>query len=459
LAFTTVAVLGAALCAFSLLLHATFSRALSRQFEDTLAADARAVANLAEATRDGGWELEPDALAAMARSQGGTSFAIWAQDGTLIARSPDVGNNDLPHIPELDRPVVRGLRLPGGERALLYEALEPSGGEDGSSQWVTVAVARETGELDSVTALLWAMLVVSGLVTLVLAALVALVAIRRGLAPLGALSSRLEEIDGARLDLRLPEEDLPEELRPVMRTLNQLLSRLEEAFGRERQFSADVSHELRTPLAGLRSILEVSAMRERSAPEYQRAISQALEVVQQMHGLVESLLLLARLEARQAAVELQEFRLRDFVDECFAPFEPRARARALRFENQVAEETIASSDREKLRVTLSNLLSNATEYTETGGSITVTSESTRGVLLEVEDSGPPIPEAALQRIFERFYRLDTSRTGTGEHCGIGLALVHSLCTVLGLSVWVENRPGGRVAFVVATSERARLGSR
>jgi two-component system heavy metal sensor histidine kinase CusS len=455
LAFTTVAVLGAALGAFSLLLHATFSRALSRQFEDTLAADARAVANLAEASRDGSWEIEPDALEAMARSQGRTSFAIWALDGTLIARSPDVGDNDLPRVPELDHPVVRELRLPGGARALLYEALEPSGGEDGSSQLVTVAVARETGELDSVSALLWAMLVVSGLVTLALAALVATLAIRRGLAPLGALSSRLEQIDGARLDLRLPEEGLPQELRPVTRTLNQLLSRLEEAFGRERQFSADVSHELRTPLAGLRSILEVSAMRERPAPEYRRAISQALEVVQQMHGLVESLLLLARLEARQAAVESQEFRLRDFVDECFAPFEPRARARELQFENHVSEETIVASDREKLRVTLSNLLSNATEYTQAGGSISVTSDRTRGVLLEVEDSGPPIPEAALQRIFERFYRLDTSRAGTGEHCGIGLALVRSLCTVQGLSVWAENRPGGRVAFVVGTSERAQ----
>ena len=109
-----------------------------------------------------------------------------------------------------------------------------------------------------------------------------------------------------------------------------------------------------------------------------------------------------------------------------------------------------ASDREKLRVILTNLLSNATEYTEAGGSIWVTSDSALGTLLEVEDSGPPIPEPALQRIFERFYRVDTSRTGTGEHCGIGLALVRSLCTTLGLWVWAENRPGGRVSFVVST---------
>lgn len=263
----------------------------------------------------------------------------------------------------------------------------------------------------------------STIVTLTLAALVAVVATRRGLSPLGALASRLEEIHVARLDLRLPEENLPAELRPVVGTLNQLLSRLEEAFDRERRFSADVSHELRTPLAGLRTILEVSAMRERPAPEYRRAISQALEVVQQMHGLVESLLLLARVEARQVTVEARELRLRDFVDACFAPFEPQAHQRGLRFENPIAEEVVAISDREKLRVIVTNLLGNATEYTAPGGSISVRSDCTRGVLLEVEDSGPSIPEEALERIFERFFRLDSSRTGTGEHCGIGLALV------------------------------------
>jgi heavy metal sensor kinase len=455
LALTTVAVLGAALFSFSLLLHTIFSRALSRQFQDTLAADAQAVANLVEPSRQGGWEVESEALETLARGQRLTSFAVWARDGTLIIRSRNGADIEPSREALSERPVVRELPRPNGHRALLYEVTAPAGGEDTQAPWVTVAVVRETEELDSVTTLLWAVLSFSGLFTLALAALVALLAIRRGLAPLGVLGARLEEINDARLNLRLPEQSLPEELRPVVRTLNQLLSRLEAAFGRERQFSADVSHELRTPLAGLRSILEVSAMRERSAPEYRQAITEALKVVGQMHNLVESLLMLTRLEARQVVVEPQEIRLHDFVEECFVPFERLARARGLRFENHVAPGTIAFVDGEKLRVILTNLLSNATAYTEAGGTLRVASDMAHGTLLEVEDSGPPIPTPALQRIFERFYRLDTSRTNTGEHCGIGLALVRSLCSTLGMSVWAENRPGGWLAFVVSTQRHAR----
>ena len=152
LALATVAVLGASLCAFSLLLHATFSRALSRQFQDTLAADARAVANLAEATprrwlgdragRAGGPGQEPGAPL---RSRSGRWMAPSSPS------SKDLGEHSLPREPELDAPGGAQVPAPQGQPALLYEANELSRRGGGRSQRVTVAVARGTGELDSVT--------------------------------------------------------------------------------------------------------------------------------------------------------------------------------------------------------------------------------------------------------------------------------------------------------------------
>lgn len=448
LAGANVAVLGAALCVFSLLLHAAFTRALSLQFRDTLAAQSRAVASLVEHKRTGGWEVETASLAGLAQSGGPDWFQVWGPGGAVIVKSANLGDEDLPREARLSSPFVRPVVLAGGKRARLYEARELAGGEARRSAYVTVAVAKETDTLDRAASLLWVMLGLSGLTTLVLATLVGVVATRRGLAPVGALASGLEAIDDTRLELRLPEAGLPGELRPVVLKLNALLSRLEAAFHRERQFSADVSHELRTPLAGLRSILEVSAMRERPAAEHRAALQESLEVVGQMHGVVERLLLLARLDARQLPVEREAIALRGLVEECFAPFAARARERGLRFDNRVAPEQVVESDREKLRLILTNLLGNATDYTEEGGWVSVSSDSAGGALLEVEDSGPPIPEPALERIFERFYRADASRAGTGEHSGIGLALVRSLCVALGAPVRAENRPGGRVAFVV-----------
>ncbi|WP_223643735.1 ATP-binding protein [Corallococcus sp. EGB] len=455
LTLATAGVLGVALCAFSLLLHTAFTRALSRQFDDTLAAEARGIAGLIELSDDGRWEVEASTLAQLTRGRGLTWFEVRGPDGSLITRSSGLDDGVFPRGTRDTSPGNRTILLPNGERGRLLEVLVPVGGEKGHSVRVSVAVAKETEDMDEVSSLLWGVLALSGVTTLVLATLVGLVATRRGLRPLGALASRVEEIDGARLDLRLPEEGVPEELRPVVSRLNGLLARLEAAFERERQFSADVSHELRTPLSGLRTILEVSAMRERPAAEYRVALAEALGVVGQMHGLVERLLLLARLEARQVPVETEPIALKELVDTCFAAVAARASERSLRFENRVAEAAVVASDREKLRLILGNLLGNAVEYTERGGSIQVSSDLSRGLLLDVEDSGPPIPEPALERIFERFYRADVSRTGTAEHSGVGLALTRSLCNVIGSRIRAENRLGGRVAFVVGLAPGAR----
>ncbi|WP_163868041.1 ATP-binding protein [Myxococcus eversor] len=456
LTVATAGVLGVALCGFSLLLHTAFTRALSRQFDDTLVAEARGIASLIELSDEGTWEVETSALTQLTRGRGSTWFEVRAPDGSLITRSPGLDDGVFPRGARDASPGRRSLILPDGERGRLLELFVPVRGEDGHEVGVSVAVAKETEDLDEVSSLLWGVLALSGVTTLVLATLVGVVATRRGLRPLGALASRVEEIDGARLDLRLPEEGVPEEVRPVVSRLNGLLARLESAFERERQFSADVSHELRTPLAGLRAILEVSAMRERPAAEHRVALAEALGVVAQMHGLVERLLLLARLEARQVPVETEVIALKDLVDTCFAPVSARASERGLHFENRVAETAVVKSDREKLRLILGNLLGNAVEYTEQGGSIQVSSDLSRGLLLDVEDSGPLIPEAALERVFERFYRADVSRTGTAEHSGVGLALTRSLCGVLGARVHAENRAGGRVAFVVSVASTSVL---
>jgi signal transduction histidine kinase len=106
------------------------------------------------------------------------------------------------------------------------------------------------------------------------------------------------------------------------------------------------------------------------------------------------------------------------------------------------------ADGVKLRLITSNLLSNAVQYTAERGWITVESEPTQGVVLRVRDSGPAIPESALAKIFDPFFRVERSRSGDGEHCGIGLTLVRGLCEVCGYRVSAENEPGGAVTFTI-----------
>jgi signal transduction histidine kinase len=453
--------LGLSLCAFSLVLYATFSRALWRQFDERLAQDARAVANMVEERARGPWEIEPAVLEDFENQYGAVYFEIWMDDGTVLVRSPSLGARDLerPRLHEATQ-VVAARLADGRNGRLLRTFLPPRADEEGpahpSGRRVAVAVARATDEVDATLATLRLLLWVAGAGALLLAVLAAAFAVRGSLAPIARLAARIDAMDARCLGERLPVADLPRELRPAVLRLNELLGRLQESVRRERQFSADVSHELRTPLAGLRSLLEVAASRERPAADYQAAIAEGLRVVLQMHVLVENLLMLARLEAHQVPVAAEPIDLHELVEECFGPLASKAGERQLTFENLVPEGAAITSDREKLRLVVTNLLANAVDYTAAQGRVTVEGALPPAGILAVCDSGPAIPEVALEKIFDRFFRLDPSRAGTGERGGIGLALTRALCQTLGLAVVAENRPDGWVAFRIRRAATSTL---
>jgi two-component system heavy metal sensor histidine kinase CusS len=451
-----VLTVGLSVAVFSVVLYATFRRALWRQFDQRLAQDARAVANMVEERADGPWEFEPAALEEFERKFGAAYFEIWMDDGTVVARSPSLGTSDLRHGGALRGPIVTRTILPDGRNGRIVEtSLPPRHDEEGppkpSGRRLSVAVARATDEVDAALAAFRLLLWASALAALGLAALGSAVAVRGGLGPVAQLAKRIDALDARHLGERLPVEHLPRELQPTVAKLNELLGRLEESFKRERRFSADVSHELRTPIAGLRSTLEVAASRPRSPSEYQATIREGLQAALQMSSLVENLLMLARIEANHVHLAETEIVLRDLVEESFEPFAAKASARALRFENLVPSDASIVSDREKLRIVVTNLLANAVEYTTENGWVTVEAAASPEAVIAVCDSGPQIPRDALDRIFDRFFRLDPARTGTGEHSGVGLALARALCDTLGLSLAAENRPDGSVAFRIRRS--------
>ncbi len=444
LTLTAGAVLGLSLAVFSGVVYGVASRALWKQFDEQLIDDAHIFAKMVEEHADGPMEFEPGLPDEFDNDTDPAYFELWTDDGVVLGRTPALKDKDL---------VPGATTLPDGRPGRTLDAvLAPRTDDESpmvpSGRKVRVMIARSTLEVDSDLATLRLILLAAGLSTLMLAALAATLAVRRGFRPLDELGARLEALGAEGLHERLPASGLPRELQPVVARLNELLERLDGAFVLQRQFNADVSHELRTPLTGLRSVLEVAVSRQRTGPEYAAAMHDALAVVEQMRVLVENLLLLARLGARQILVTREDVQLKELVDECFVPFAERARMRKLRFENRVALDATVCSDTEKLRIVVSNLLGNAVDYTAEGGQVWVDSELPTGRILEVRDSGPEIPVESLEAIFDPFVRLESSRAGTGEHAGIGLSLVRTLCTALGFSIRAENLAGRQVAFRV-----------
>ena len=453
----TAAVLGVlivVLATFSLVVHGVLGRALLRQLDHRLADNAAAVAGMAE-DEAGGPEFEYMSLPKFERAIRPGYYQAWVDGATVLARSPSLAERDLGRLRRGFGSRVRGRHAPGRTgRAGRFRFRQPLRIEDASSvegrvskRLVTVVVAEGTEEvretLAGMSRWLWGL----ALLAFVVASAAAFGIVARTLAPTRALANEIERHDEAQLGRPLPTADLPDEIVPVVRKLNELLARLGESFARERRFTADVSHELRTPLAALRTTLEVAASKDRDAAAYRAAIIEASALVGQMQALVLNLLMLARLDARQVEVQTTEVRLRPFVDEVWRAFEERAASRQLTFANEIGEAATAVTDAEKLRIVVANLLSNAADYTAERGAIVVRGGSGE-VLLEVMDSGPPIPEDVLPRIFDRFSRGDASRSG-GVHCGVGLALVRGLCDVLGLSASAENAAGGMVRFRIA----------
>jgi signal transduction histidine kinase len=285
-----------------------------------------------------------------------------------------------------------------------------------------------------------------------------------GLAPLRRLSDAVGRISPKDFRLPLDARRLPAELQPIVRRLADTLVMLQRAFAREKQATADISHELRTPLAALLTTTEIALRKPRSAEQYQELLQDCRHSAQQMNQAVERLLTLARLDAGVDTLRPQAVDVAALAEQCASVVRPLAEARGLRLEvhNKCAPPdrradaaageagkngSQVTTDPDKLREVLTNLLHNAIQYNRPEGAIDLTVARENGHLnVEVRDTGIGIAPEARERIFERFYRADTSRGEDGLHTGLGLSIVKEYLNLMGGTIAVDSAPGQGSTF-------------
>lgn len=283
-------------------------------------------------------------------------------------------------------------------------------------------------------------MVVPQALLIIVAGLLLWYAVGRGLAPLDALRAEIE--NRSHLDLSaLPEEQAPQEVRPVIHAMNELLQRLSFALAAQQRFITDAAHQLRTPIAGLKTQTEL-ALRHTPPGEAHATLRQLRSATERTTRLVNQLLSLARAEPPVGRVQATErIDLRQLAREATTDWVPHALERNvdLGFDSD-SQRAEVEGDPFLLREMLNNLLDNAIRYTQPGGQVTVRVSRDGGrPALRVEDNGPGIPESERTRVFERFYRV----LGTGaEGCGLGLAIVREIAQTHNAEVALMPGSGG-----------------
>ena len=219
----------------------------------------------------------------------------------------------------------------------------------------------------------------------------------------------------------------------------QSLARLEESFERLQRFTSDASHELRTPLAAIRTVGEVGLQKSKSAADYQDTIGSMLEEVNRLTRLVENLLSISRAEAGQLQLGLSVLSPLAVAREVAALLDVLVEEKSLQLIVTGDEEVRVSADRLLLRQAITNVLHNAVKYTPRGGRIDVRVTSSNGrSVIRIADSGPGIPPAHRDKVFDRFYRVDSARGRDTGGAGLGLSIAKWAIEVQGGEIKVED---------------------
>jgi len=364
--------------------------------------------------------------------------------GGIIAESPG-GSGIFERTPipvTLGRPVNPGnsdarILSHGGE---VFRAFTSFLELDGKHYTVQIALNRteESALIDEYRNRLMMVLVVC----LLGSAFACLQIARRGLRPIHVMAQTAAKITSSNLDEKMLPSEMPSELAHLAKTFDAMLDRLKASFERLQRFSADIAHELRTPINNISGELQVALGKDRPVEYYKDAIGSCLEECSRISRIIDSLLFLAH--AENPRIELSKER----VDVCkelegtLEFYEPAAAEKGIQCRLFVDEGVMVIAERTLFQRAVGNILSNAIKNTERSGQIEIrASRKPTEVEIEIVDSGAGIPPEHLPHLFDRFYRVDASRSKDSGGSGLGLAIVKSIASIHGGDVKIRSAVG------------------
>lgn len=397
-------------------------------------------------------------------SIGETLLQVVDIRGKVLLKSKSLGGRDLPFAMESKPKLTQ-------ERALFQDIFMPHferSASEGRYRMVSHLARRANVDsfvvqaavpnilLDHQKEALMTFFSISVPLMLLLSAFFGLEFSGRAMAPVSAIIAKANEIEAKHLSEEIPVPDSGDEIQDLAITLNGLLRRLEKAFRLQEGFVADASHQLKTPLTILKGELEMFRKGNRSSDEVEKFVQSAAQEIDYLSKIVEDLLTLARMDADAGKVALATVQLDEKLMDSVARFEKASQFRGIRFSvhlEKTGPETSARAfeflgEPELLRSLIENLLDNAVKYTPDNGLVQVTlCDGGDSLCLLVEDSGPGIPLPIPERLYERFFRAESTQDIVSGS-GLGLSIVKRIADLHRATIQVSNRQGSGAVFEV-----------
>ena len=386
-------------------------------------------------------------------------YILWQGDGAVVARSPGAPDN-VPAPTRVGSPEPQGLQgrdaFGKGSPGMPGPGLPPEARTRGQMREAyrflphgqCLLVGRSlVPDLAAMRRLaLW--LTAAGATVLLLGLVGGWWVATRAIRPIDAISATAVRIADGDLSQRISAADTESELGRLAGVLNSTFARLEAAFDQQARFTSDASHELRTPVSVILTQTQTALSRERSSGEYQEALEACQRAARRMKALTESLLELARLDAGQKPIKRERFDLAVVVRDCVELLRPLAAERGIQIHCDVPPMECLG-DAERIGQVVTNLLTNAIHFNRDQGEVRLSARAEHGgVLLTVADTGQGIPAEDIPHLFERFYRVDKSRSRIQGRNGLGLAICKAIVDAHGGTIDVTSQAGVGTTFTV-----------
>ena len=368
--------------------------------------------------------------------------AYWIRildpQGRTFAETPGMDRLLPPGIFPSGQNLALAVRSPKAYRtgAKLFSLVTLN--EESGSQAYTFQVAQDRSSDERVERDFAVLFVILLLGSVLSAASIAIIVTKRGLRPLEQMTRSLGRVGPTHLKERVAPGSWPSELQPLAIAFDDMLKRLDDSFTRLSQFSADLAHELRTPVANMMGEAQVALTRERTAAEYRETIESTIGECERLSRIVDNLLFVARVDAAREPIARKRFDARKAVEKIAAFYQTAAEDRHVTITCSGQGQIYADPDLFERAV--GNLLDNALRFAPDRGSIQVAvSKHSNDFEVAISDNGCGIAAEHLPRVFDRFYRAESSRTSDGA--GLGLALVKSIVELHGGSASIQSEMG------------------